>query len=75
VSLLGSQLAPEDIIGVPKIIGENSVFCPPRMIARDAPYCLFLDEMNDCSHEVQKSFYSFIHERRVGAYHLHEVPL
>jgi hypothetical protein len=72
VSLLGSQLAPEDIIGVPKIIGENSVFCPPRMIARDAPYCLFLDELNACSHEVQKSFYSLIHERRVGEYHLHE---
>ena len=34
VSLLGSQLAPEDIIGVPQIIDGRSVFCPPRMIAR-----------------------------------------
>jgi MoxR-like ATPase len=34
VSLLGSQLAPEDIIGVPQIIDGKSVFCPPRIIAQ-----------------------------------------
>ncbi|MEI6045486.1 MAG: MoxR family ATPase [Chloroflexota bacterium] len=68
VSLLGSQLAPEDIIGVPQIIGETSRFCPPRMIAREEPYCLFLDELNACSQEVQKAFYSLIHERRIGEY-------
>ena len=62
VSLLGSQLAPEDIIGVPQIIDGYSRFCPPRMIARSDPYCLFLDELNACSHEVQKSFYSLIHD-------------
>jgi hypothetical protein len=71
VSLLGSQLAPEDIIGVPQIIEGKSRFCPPRMIARDEAYCLFLDELNACSHEVQKAFYSLIHDRRVGDYHLH----
>lgn len=68
VSLLGSQLAPEDLIGVPQIVDGKSRFCPPRLIARDEPYCLFLDELNACSHEVQKSFYSLIHERRVGDY-------
>ncbi len=68
VSLLGSQLAPEDIIGVPQIEGGKSTFCPPRTIAREEPYCLFLDELNACSHEVQKSFYSLIHEKRVGEY-------
>lgn len=70
VSLLGSQLAPEDILGVPQIIDGCSRFCPPRMIARKEPYCLFLDELNACSHEVQKSFYSLVHERRVGEYEL-----
>lgn len=68
VSLLGSQLAPEDIIGVPQIVNSTSRFCPPASIAREEPYCLFLDELNACSHEVQKSFYSLIHERRVGEY-------
>ncbi len=72
VSLLGSQLAPEDIIGVPQIVDGKSRFCPPQMIARDEPYCLFLDELNACSHEVQKSFYSLIHERRVGDFRLPE---
>jgi len=72
VSLLGSQLAPEDIIGVPQIIGGKSVFCPPRTIARDEPYCLFLDELNACSQEVQKAFYSLIHDRRIGEYYMPE---
>ncbi|MBI3946898.1 MAG: AAA family ATPase [Armatimonadetes bacterium] len=68
VSLLGSQLAPEDLIGVPQILDGTSRFCPPRSIARAEPYCLFLDELNACSHEVQKAFYSLIHERRIGEY-------
>ncbi|MDR2112061.1 MAG: MoxR family ATPase [Candidatus Accumulibacter sp.] len=72
VSLLGSQLAPEDIIGVPRIVEGKSEFCPPRSIARDEPYCLFLDELNACSQEVQKAFYSLIHDRRIGEYHLPE---
>ena len=72
VSLLGSQLAPEDIIGVPQIINGKTEFCPPTMIAKDEPYCLFLDELNACSQEVQKSFYSLIHDRRIGNYTLPE---
>ena len=46
VSLLGSQLAPEDIIGIPQIRGETSEFLPPKMIAKKEPYVLFLDELN-----------------------------
>jgi MoxR-like ATPase len=42
------------------------------MIARRDAYCLFLDELNACTHEVQKAFYSLIHERRIGEYHLPE---
>jgi MoxR-like ATPase len=70
VSLLGSQLAPEDLIGVPRIEGNRSVFCPPRMIARDEAYLLFVDELNACSFEVQKAFYSLINDRRLGEYRL-----
>jgi len=70
VSLLGSQLAPEDLIGVPQIVDGVSRFCPPAQIARREPYCLFLDELNACTHEVQKAFYSLIHERRIGEYEL-----
>lgn len=70
VSLLGSQLAPEDLIGVPKIEGGKTYFHPPAQIAREEPYCLFLDELNACSHDVQKAFYSLINDRRIGEYAL-----
>lgn len=70
VSLLGSQLAPEDLIGVPQIVDGRSVFCPPRTIARDSPYLLFVDELNACSFEVQKAFYSLINDRKLGEYAL-----
>ena len=70
ISLLGSQLAPEDIIGVPQIIDGKSRFCPPTTIAQDRAYCLFLDELNACSQEVQKAFYSLILDRRIGEYQL-----
>ena len=70
VSLLGSQLAPEDLIGVPQITDGRSRFCPPTLIARDEPYCLFLDELNACSQDVQKAFYSLILDRRVGEFEL-----
>ena len=55
VSLLGSQLAPEDIIGIPQIKGDTSEFLPPKIIARKEPYVLFLDELNACSQEVPKA--------------------
>lgn len=48
VSLLGSQLAPEDLMGVPQITDGVTRFCPPAMIARKEPYCIFLDELNAC---------------------------
>ncbi len=75
VALLGSQLAPEDIIGIPQIVDGKYQFCPPRMIAREKPYCLFLDEFNACSQEVQKAFYSLIHEKRIGEYRMPEGSL
>lgn len=72
VSMLGSQLAPEDIIGVPQIVDGKSRFCPPTLIAREEPFCLFLDELNACSQEVQKAFYSLINDRRIGEFELPE---
>ncbi|MBO3744615.1 MoxR family ATPase [Streptosporangiaceae bacterium NEAU-GS5] len=72
VTLLGTQLAPEDLIGVPQIVGDRSRFAPPESIARPEPYCLFLDELNASSPEVQKAFYSLILDRRIGTYELPE---
>jgi ATPase family protein associated with various cellular activities (AAA) len=75
VALLGTQLAPEDISGVPQVVlGEDGVprsrFAPPEQIARREPFVLFLDELNGSSVEVQKAFYQIVLDRRVGAYQL-----
>lgn len=72
MTLLGTQLAPEDLIGVPELINGRSRFAPPESIARDEPYCLFLDELNASAPEVQKAFYSLILDRRIGTYELPE---
>src|SRR3954453_7642946 len=71
-SLLGTQIAPEDVSGVPRIIGERSVFCPPRVLLPDNPqkFCLFLDELPACAPDVQKAFYSLLLERRIGEHPL-----
>lgn len=71
-SLLGTQIAPEDVSGVPRIVGERSVFCPPRLLLpeTDEPFCLFLDELPACTPDIQKAFYSLLLERRIGEHKL-----
>jgi hypothetical protein len=73
-SLLGTQIAPEDVSGVPRIVGERSVFCPPRLLLpeRPEPFCLFLDELPACAPDIQKAFYSLLLERRLGEHRLPE---
>lgn len=73
-SLLGTQIAPEDVSGVPRIVGERSVFCPPRVLLPERPerFCLFLDELPACAPDVQKAFYSLLLERRIGEHRLPE---
>jgi hypothetical protein len=71
-SLLGTQIAPEDVSGIPRIVGERSVFCPPRVLLPESaePFCLFLDELPASSPDVQKAFYSLLLERRLGEHRL-----
>jgi MoxR-like ATPase len=71
-SLLGTQIAPEDVTGVPYILGERSVFCPPRVLLPETPepFCLFLDELPACTPDIQKAFYSLLLERRLGEHAL-----
>lgn len=76
VTLLGTQLAPEDLIGVPRIVREDesgverhvTEFCPPRAILRSTAFLLFVDELNSAVPDVQKAFYSLILDRRLGDY-------
>src|SRR5437870_3934641 len=71
-SLPGTQIAPEDVSGVPRIIGERSVFCPPRVLLpeKPEPFCLFLDELPACAPDIQKAFYALLLERRLGEHPL-----
>lgn len=71
-SLLGTQIAPEDVSGVPTIVGERSAFCPPRMLLPESPdpFCLFLDELPACAPDIQKAFYALLLERRLGEHKL-----
>ena len=71
-SLLGTQIAPEDVSGIPRIVGERSVFCPPRILLPEnpKPFCLFLDELPACAPDIQKAFYSLLLERRIGEHYL-----
>ena len=72
-SLLGTQIAPEDVSGIPRIINERSVFCPPRILLPEnpKPFCLFLDEFPAAAPDVQKALYALLLERRLGE---HELP-
>ena len=71
-SLLGTQIAPEDVSGIPCIVGERSVFCPPRVLLPEdgQPFCLFLDELPASPPDIQKAFYALLLERRIGEYPL-----
>jgi hypothetical protein len=75
VTLLGSQLAAEDLIGIPQISKDEknypvSRFVTPSSLVRHQEFCLFIDELNTASTEVQKAFYSLILDKRIGDYHL-----
>src|SRR5690349_14428869 len=61
-SLLGTQIAPEDVSGIPRIVGERSVFCPPRVLLPEdgKPFCLFLDELPAAPPDIQKAFYALL---------------
>jgi len=71
-SLLGTQIAPEDVSGIPRLVGERSVFCPPRALPpeRPEPFCLFLDELPASAPDVQKAFYSLLLDRKLGEHSL-----
>ena len=73
-SLVGTQIAPEDVSGIPRIIGTRSVFCPPRVLLpeKPEPFCLFLDELPACTPDIQKAFYALLLERRLGEHPLPE---
>ncbi len=71
-SLLGTQIAPEDVSGIPRIVGERSVFCPPRILLPETPEPFACSSTNcrPARPDVQKAFYSLLLERRLGEHAL-----
>jgi hypothetical protein len=75
VTLMATQLAPEDVAGIPQLVARAdgvtfSRFAPPELLVRTQPFVLFLDELNGARPEVQKSLYSLVLSGRVGDYRL-----
>lgn len=83
IDLRMSQLAPEDLMGLPMRIGEGremkAAFVPFEMFpTEDTPlphgkngWLLFLDEFNSGSKSVQAAAYKIILDRMVGQANLH----
>ena len=70
-AFLGTLIAPEDIIGPPRLTERNtSIFCPPDRLVRDEAFGLFLDELPQATEDVQKAFFQVVHERRLGDHRL-----
>jgi hypothetical protein len=42
------QIAPEDVSGIPGIVGERSVFCPPRILLLERPEPFSLYSSTSC---------------------------
>ena len=72
VSLLGSQLAPEDIIGIPADPGRDIGIPSAENDRQKRAICPVPGRTQRLYAGVQKAFYSLIHERRIGEYHLPE---
>lgn len=73
VPMLLTQMAPEDLIGVPQLVtGADGVtrtrFAPPELLARSEPFVLFLDEFNGAGLDTQKAAYQMVLEGRIGAW-------
>jgi hypothetical protein len=68
----GNANRSEDVSGIPRIVDERTVFCPPRLLLPEdgRPFCLFLDELPASPPDIQKSFYSLLLERRIGEFPL-----
>ena len=71
-SLLGTQIAPEDVSGIPRIIGERSVFCPPRLLLPEDGRTILPVPRRAAGAppDIQKAFYSLLLERRIGEFPL-----
>jgi hypothetical protein len=70
LDLRASLLDPTDLRGIPAIVNNQAVWCPPSFLPSEnvSPGVLFLDEINAAPPLVQASLYQLVLDRRVGEY-------
>lgn len=70
IDLRASLLDPTDLRGIPAIVGQKAVWCPPAFLPNEnsKPGVLFLDEINAAPPLVQASLYQLVLDRKVGEY-------
>ena len=68
-----SQMSEGDIIGLPSTDGEVTRFNPTDWYLRACrePVCLFLDEMNRGTNEVQQACFQIVLDRELNGHRLH----
>jgi hypothetical protein len=71
---LGTQIAPEDVSGIPHIVGNRAVYCPPGSLVSDdgRPFLIFFDEFLLSPTDVQKALTPIILDRRIGEHRFPE---
>jgi hypothetical protein len=74
IDLRASLLDPTDLRGIPAIVDQKAVWCPPAFLPQtnSKPGVLFLDEINAAPPLVQASLYQLVLDRKVGEYELPE---
>lgn len=68
-----SQMTEGDMIGLPKMEGESTKFCPPDwyMDACNKPCVLFLDEINRATPEIMQAAFQIVLDKELNGYKLH----
>lgn len=68
-----SQMTEGDMVGLPSTDGEVTRFNPPDWFKRACtePVCLFLDELNRGTNEVQQAAFQIVLDRELNGWQLH----
>jgi hypothetical protein len=68
-----SQMTEGDILGLPKLNGDITRWCPPEWLykACTEPVCLFIDEIDRAVTEVRQGFFELLDSRKIAGWNLH----
>lgn len=72
VDVRATLLDPVDLRGLPRLDGDQAVWCPPAFLPRAGEGVLFLDELAQAAPLVQAACLQLTLDRRIGEYELPE---